>query len=230
MNISFLDYVELKKKFTSRTLAEIRKRLEGVVDLETTCTEQSSVVCSSLTTQAQIHRFKELRENYSAKVHQLLTDWMRSWENTIEMMTMFEIKQILTRMENTLESLIAKFLRDQATLTQAAKVSPEFFLETCKDDLSDSLLGIRSNGTRRGVYNKRIPERSIKVLKSWLEQNQDDPYPSQEEKKLLSASTGLSMKQITNWFINKRCKLSVCKYKKKKRGLRGVCRGEHRSK
>src|SRR3990167_1160678 len=172
MNISFLDYVELKKKFTSRTLAEIRKRLEGVVDLETTCTEQSSVVSSSLTTQAQIHRFKELRENYSAKVHQLLTDWMRSWENTIEMMTMFEIKQILTRMENTLESLIAKFLRDQATLTQAAKVSPEIFLETCKDDLSDSLLGIRSNGTRRGVYNKRIPEMSIKVLESWLEQNQ----------------------------------------------------------
>lgn len=141
---------------------------------------------------------------------------MLAWENSIEMMTMFEIKQTFGQMEKTLHTQITKFLRHQVTLTEIAKPSPEKLVEMQKDDLSDSLLGLRSTRTRKGSCgNKRIPSRSLKVLETWFEHNQDDPYPSLDEKKLLSASTGLSLKQITNWFINRRCKLSMSKYKKK---------------
>lgn len=164
----------------------------------------------------QLHRFKDIRENYLAKVQELLAQWMSAWEKSIEMMTMFEIKQTFGQMEKTLHSLITKFLRHQVTLTEIAKPSPEKFVEIQKDDLSDSLLGLSSRRTRKGSCNKRIPGRSLKVLETWFSHNQDDPYPSLDEKRLLSASTGLSLKQITNWFINRRCKLSMSKYRKKR--------------
>ncbi|KAJ3106515.1 hypothetical protein HDU97_006108 [Phlyctochytrium planicorne] len=41
-------------------------------------------------------------------------------------------------------------------------------------------------------------------LFSWLMENQSDPYPSEEVKRNLAASTGLRMNQINDWFINAR--------------------------
>jgi hypothetical protein len=41
-------------------------------------------------------------------------------------------------------------------------------------------------------------------LRDWFEQHQDNPYPDDDEKQTLSASTGLSLKQVCNWFVNHR--------------------------
>ena len=53
------------------------------------------------------------------------------------------------------------------------------------------------------------------MLEEWFGKNKKDPYPSFDEKMLLCGMTGLSFKQITNWFINRRSKLPSTRYRKK---------------
>lgn len=42
------------------------------------------------------------------------------------------------------------------------------------------------------------------LLRSWLKENMDNPYPSDAEKAYLCRRTGLGAAQINNWFINAR--------------------------
>ena len=62
---------------------------------------------------------------------------------------------------------------------------------------------IAEKKSRRLNYSKHI----IQILKGWLEQNSHNPYPSENEKQVLSDQTGLNMTQINNWFINARRRL-----------------------
>lgn len=55
----------------------------------------------------------------------------------------------------------------------------------------------------RGSTNK-LPKSASKILNQWLSDHIDDPYPTQEEKVLLASKTRLSIRQITNWFVNHR--------------------------
>jgi homeobox protein TGIF1 len=43
-----------------------------------------------------------------------------------------------------------------------------------------------------------------KLLRNWLKENMDNPYPSDNEKAFLCQQTGLGPAQINNWFINAR--------------------------
>ncbi|EMS61362.1 BEL1-like homeodomain protein 11 [Triticum urartu] len=52
-----------------------------------------------------------------------------------------------------------------------------------------------------------LPEGSVAVLRAWLFNHFIDPYPSDNEKLRLAVSTGLSRRQISNWFINARVRL-----------------------
>jgi len=51
---------------------------------------------------------------------------------------------------------------------------------------------------------KKIPYKAVSVLKQWLFENIQDPYPSNETKEELAKKTGLTFKQVHNWFINAR--------------------------
>jgi len=53
---------------------------------------------------------------------------------------------------------------------------------------------------RRG----NLPKAATNVLKKWLFDHLFHPYPTEEEKSALGAQTGLTMNQISNWFINAR--------------------------
>jgi len=57
-----------------------------------------------------------------------------------------------------------------------------------------------SNKKRRG----NLPKASTNILKKWLYDHLFHPYPTEEEKKLLEARTGMTLNQISNWFINAR--------------------------
>ena len=46
-----------------------------------------------------------------------------------------------------------------------------------------------------------------KVLTDWLKQNLDNPFPSELDKEELVLSSGLSLTQVNNWFINARRRL-----------------------
>ncbi|KAL9648317.1 hypothetical protein ABK040_012544 [Willaertia magna] len=47
-------------------------------------------------------------------------------------------------------------------------------------------------------------EGTVSFMNCWFLEHVSNPFPSSTEKKFLSLKTGLSDKQITNWFINTR--------------------------
>lgn len=51
---------------------------------------------------------------------------------------------------------------------------------------------------------RAISKQDILVLKAWLSEHRQSPYPSDEEKAKLRATTGLTLLQISNWFANAR--------------------------
>ncbi|KAK9470129.1 homeobox KN domain-containing protein [Dipodascopsis tothii] len=53
---------------------------------------------------------------------------------------------------------------------------------------------------RRGNLPKQVTD----ILRAWLEEHLQHPYPTEEEKNMLMMKTGLTMNQISNWFINAR--------------------------
>ncbi|RDW81037.1 homeobox domain-containing protein [Aspergillus mulundensis] len=56
------------------------------------------------------------------------------------------------------------------------------------------------NRRRRGNLPKPVTE----ILKGWFHTNLEHPYPSEEDKQVLMSRTGLTINQISNWFINAR--------------------------
>jgi len=76
--------------------------------------------------------------------------------------------------------------------------SPSQAASQRKDD--DSPPQDEGNKKRRG----NLPKTATNLLKGWLFHHIFHPYPTEEEKGILSVQTGLSLNQISNWFINAR--------------------------
>ncbi|KAI9488602.1 homeobox KN domain-containing protein, partial [Zychaea mexicana] len=53
---------------------------------------------------------------------------------------------------------------------------------------------------RRG----NLPKPVTAILKHWLVEHCANPYPTEDEKNWLKHETGLTLNQISNWFINAR--------------------------
>lgn len=62
---------------------------------------------------------------------------------------------------------------------------------------STSIIGAKK---RRG----NLPKHAVRMLKKWVEEHKDNPYPNEEEKNRFCVETNLSASQINNWFINAR--------------------------
>ena len=50
----------------------------------------------------------------------------------------------------------------------------------------------------------RFPRDAVKILKQWLAEHSDHPYPNEREKDELKGLTGLKRSQISNWLANAR--------------------------
>ncbi|KAI4273856.1 MAG: hypothetical protein LQ337_004347 [Flavoplaca oasis] len=61
-------------------------------------------------------------------------------------------------------------------------------------------VGDNRNKKRRG----NLPKQTTDVLRAWLHDHLDHAYPSEEQKQHLIRETGLTDKQVSNWFINAR--------------------------
>lgn len=68
-----------------------------------------------------------------------------------------------------------------------------------KDDVPGS-------SKRNGI---RFPKAAVKILRDWLETHADNPYPTEDQKAELEASTQLKASQIANWLANARRRRKV---------------------
>lgn len=66
------------------------------------------------------------------------------------------------------------------------------------DDDNDDVSKKRQK--KRGIF----PKVATNIMRAWLFQHLQHPYPSEEQKKQLSIDTGLTILQVNNWFINAR--------------------------
>tara|TARA_R110002003_G_scaffold70_9_gene6367 strand:+ start:21597 stop:22196 length:600 start_codon:yes stop_codon:yes gene_type:complete len=57
---------------------------------------------------------------------------------------------------------------------------------------------------KKGAAAARFPRAAVKILKDWILQHIDHPYPTDEDKEFLKQQTGLSIGQISNWMANTR--------------------------
>ncbi|KAI8343235.1 hypothetical protein BC941DRAFT_410781 [Chlamydoabsidia padenii] len=58
----------------------------------------------------------------------------------------------------------------------------------------------KTNKRRRG----NLPKAVTAILRDWLSDHKKHPYPTEDEKDYLATRTGLTLNQISNWFINAR--------------------------
>lgn len=72
------------------------------------------------------------------------------------------------------------------------------------DEEYEGALKITRIRNRRYIRMPNFAKRSVVVLKNWLHQHLDNPYPTHREKEILSKESGLSKRQIQNWFTNAR--------------------------
>jgi hypothetical protein len=57
---------------------------------------------------------------------------------------------------------------------------------------------------KKGAAAARFPRAAVKILKDWMLEHIDHPYPTDEDKELLKEQTELSLGQISNWMANTR--------------------------
>ena len=55
----------------------------------------------------------------------------------------------------------------------------------------------------------RFPRSAIKILKDWMDQHRDNPYPTEDEKQELKLRTGLNITQVSNWLANTRRRTKI---------------------
>ncbi|TKA25320.1 hypothetical protein B0A50_06224 [Salinomyces thailandicus] len=74
-----------------------------------------------------------------------------------------------------------------------------------------------------GKARKRsnLPKQSTEIMKTWFDQNITNPYPSEEQKALFSKVTGISMTQVSNWFINHRRRCPELRDKRERTRVNG---------
>jgi hypothetical protein len=80
--------------------------------------------------------------------------------------------------------------------------------------------GRKHKKSKTATFKSKLPKKATDVLKNWFLSNIQNPYPSHEAKELLSKMTGLTRKQIQNWFTNSR-KRFLEPLKKKIEGQKG---------
>ena len=75
-----------------------------------------------------------------------------------------------------------------------------------------------------------FPEDITKVLRSWLLQHLNHPYPTRDEKKQLADDTGLAILQVEDWFTNARRRTEALRKKRNKAPIRRTIKNHHKDK
>ncbi|ORD97643.1 HD2 [Hepatospora eriocheir] len=118
--------------------------------------------------------------------------------------------KIMVDLEINLENMInneIEYLNTQ--INQVSNLKEQTLLSNVSLDTYNDSNSINASDVYNSNYknkNKRsnYPKVVSKILKNWLRENMNNPYPTESEKSSLMEATGLDSTQINNWFINAR--------------------------
>lgn len=88
---------------------------------------------------------------------------------------------------------------ESVNLTNSTGASSE-----SSDKSDEEKLERKHKKSKTATFKSKLPKKATDVLKNWFLGNIQNPYPSHEAKEMLSKMTGLTRKQIQNWFTNSR--------------------------
>ncbi|KAJ3450878.1 homeobox protein [Anaeramoeba flamelloides] len=133
------------------------------------------------------------------------------------------ISDILTKMINQTEKINGKLLKQtrETSLWVSEKKKEIDNIEFSLGDNNNLNLseGVQRYGLDQLLYGKKstqfqqlclkkrrenLSKKSILILKKYFYKNFDNPYPSKSRKQELATKTGLTIKQVNNWFTNAR--------------------------
>mmetsp|Transcript_14832 Transcript_14832/g.20792 ORF Transcript_14832/g.20792 Transcript_14832/m.20792 type:complete len:210 (+) Transcript_14832:326-955(+) len=119
-----------------------------------------------------------------------------------------KVNSCMKTYETAIEQLLEKAYleaKEEAITTRIAASTREPAIRFNSRTAGGCEQGKRLNFKREQVYH----------LSKWFEEHVDDPYPSPSTKFELARQSGLSFKQVSNWFINARSRRLSSKDKKK---------------
>jgi hypothetical protein len=77
--------------------------------------------------------------------------------------------------------------------------------QVCHGPMTEATRNMRSfEDAKSRKTGSRFPRDAVKILKKWLSEHADHPYPNEREKDDLKNLTGLKRSQISNWLANAR--------------------------
>ncbi|CEL96673.1 unnamed protein product [Vitrella brassicaformis CCMP3155] len=80
-------------------------------------------------------------------------------------------------------------------------VSP-FLSEGCASPLHPWKTNKRADTYVDEGNSRRLPRAATAVLRQWFDEHEEHPYPTDDEKQSLMKQTGLTKKQLQDWFVN----------------------------
>ena len=54
------------------------------------------------------------------------------------------------------------------------------------------------------IRHHQLPDHSVEIMNEWFMEHQSNPYPTNEQKEKLAHLGGITIKQVTAWFSNRR--------------------------
>jgi hypothetical protein len=98
-------------------------------------------------------------------------------------------------------------------------------INTVSNEIDDNeLVYLRTTTTTLANREKlsrkhQLPDRAVDIMNEWFEEHLNNPYPQPVEKERLAQLGGISVKQVTAWFSNRRNRSQNTKPKRMKRVL-----------
>mmetsp|Transcript_12083 Transcript_12083/g.41874 ORF Transcript_12083/g.41874 Transcript_12083/m.41874 type:complete len:298 (+) Transcript_12083:134-1027(+) len=114
--------------------------------------------------------------------------------------------------DSLVNSLKTRFVRLKSKINDAVGTMSKSMIhrmQHCDMEMNFcSHRGINLDATSHtNMTNYKVASNTNSLLKDWLLENFEHPYPTENEKERLGKLTGLTRTQISNWFINQRVRL-----------------------
>lgn len=127
-------------------------------------------------------------------------EFIRSWKKRVEKMLETNSRDWLIIAENSrFEEQLLCGREQMITQSPTIQIANSIYSHNPHNPCSQDQIDMKPK-RRRG----NLPKAVTALLKDWLAKHKKHPYPTEEEKLLLSKETKLSLQQISNWFINAR--------------------------